>query len=290
MDTKTASAILLCVTLACNSALAGSKPAPSAGEAQPPALFSRPEIEGGFHELYELHFPEARETFSAWQAEHPGDPLGEVSLAASYLFEEFYIQGVLSSEYFLDDKRLLGGIEGKPDEARARAFLDANHQARELALARLRQDSQDPVALYTLTLAAGMESNYFSILAKKNLESLHWMKEANHYGKELLAVQPDAQDAWLALGASDYIIGSLPAPKRFFLKFGGVHGDRKAGLEELRRTSESGHYLRPYARLLLGLAALREKQEQIAREQFTALATEFPGNPLFSKELARLSK
>jgi len=262
---------------------------PSSEASRPNSIFSAPEIDAGFRELYELRFAEARERFAAWQALHPDEPLGEVSTAAGYLFEEFYRQGVLSSEFFLNDKRLLGGIEGTPDEDRANAFLGANHRARELALQRLKLDAHDPGALYALTLAAGMEGNYLSILRKRNLESLRWIKQADRYAKELLMVQPDAQDAWLALGAADYIIGSLPAHKRFFLMLDGIHGDRKTGLEELRRTAEKGHYLRPYAKMLLGLAALRERQEQAAREQFTTLAMEFPGNPIFTRELARLN-
>jgi hypothetical protein len=252
-------------------------------------IFSTPEIDAGFRELYELRFAEARERFAAWQGQHPNEPLGEVSIAASYLFEEFYRQGVLSSDFFLNDKRLLGGIEGKPDENRDRGFLIANSRAQELALERLKMDAHDPGALYALTLAAGMEADYLSFLQKRNLESLHWIKQAERYARELLMVQPDAQDAWLALGAADYIIGSLPAHKRFFLRFDGVHGNKNAGLAELRRTAEHGHYLKPYGMMFLGLAALREKQQEVARGEFTALAAEFPGNPLFAAELARLN-
>jgi hypothetical protein len=99
-----------------------------------------------------------------------------------------------------------------------------------------------------------MEADYAAILEKHHLESLRLIKQAEGYAKELLAVQPDAEDAWLPLGAADYIIGSLPAHKRFFLRFGGIHGDKKVGLEELRQAAEKGHYLK-YAKMLLGLAA-----------------------------------
>ena len=281
---------LLCIWLATAVPAAFAQPQlPSSEPSAPAPIFSAPEIEAGYRQLYELRFSKARERFAAWQGQHPEESLGEVSIAASYLFEEFYRQGVLSSDFFLNDKHLLGGIEGKPDEDRASGFLNANRRARELALERLKLDGHDPGALYALTLAAGMEADYSSILLKRNLESLHWIKQAERYAKELLMVQPDAQDAWLALGAADYIIGSLPAHKRFFLKFGGIYGDKKVGLDELRQTAEKGHYLKPYARILLGLAALREKQQEVAREEFTALALEFPGNPLFAAELARLN-
>jgi hypothetical protein len=270
-------------------AFARTQPA-SSEETKPAAIFSAPEIDAGFRELYELRFSEAREQFATWQGQYPEDPLGDVSIAASYLFEEFYRQGVLSSAFFLNDKRLLGGIEGIPDENRAMSFTRANRRAREMALQRLKIDAHDPGALYALTLATGMEADYSGILEKRHLESLRLIKQAERYAKELLMVQPDAQDAWLALGAADYIIGSLPAHKRFFLMFGGIHGDRKSGLDELRRTAEKGHYLKPYAKMLLGLAALREMQGEVARQEFTDLAVEFPGNPLFALELAQMNK
>jgi hypothetical protein len=118
-------------------------------------------------------------------------------------------------------------------------------RGRQLALRRLESNPHDPSALYALTLATGMEADYSGILEKRHLENLHLIKQAEDYAKELLMVQPDAQDAWLALGAADYIIGSLPAPKRSFLRFGGIHGEKKVGIDELRRTAEKGFYLRP---------------------------------------------
>ena len=283
--------VFLLIWLASNFEPAFGRPRPPAvEEAQPALLFSAPEIDAGFRDLYVLRFSMAREQFAVWQEKHPEDPLGDLSVAASYLFEEFYRQGVLSSDFFLNDKHLLGGIEGKPDEVRAASFNRANQHAKEIALQRLKLNPRDPSALYALTLATGMEADYLGILEKRHLDSLRLIKQAEGYAKELLAVQPDAEDAWLALGAADYIIGSLPAHKRFFLRFGGIHGDKKVGLDELQRAAEKGHYLKPYAKMLLGLAALREMKEGVAREEFTDLATEFPANPLFAMELARLNR
>ena len=284
----------LVIGLASTVVPAFGQPRPRAVEdVKPASLFSAPEIDAGFRELYELRFSQAREQFAMWQEKYPEDPLGHVSMAASYLFEEFYRQGVLSSAFFLNDKRLLGGIEGKPDEDRAASFKSANRRAREIALQRLKLDSHDTGALYALTLATGMEADYSGILEKHHLESLRLIKQAEGYARELLMIEPDAQDAqdaWLALGAADYIIGSLPAHKRFLLRFGGIHGNKKLGLEELRRTAEKGLYLRPYAKMLLALASLREKQDDTARALFCDLSINFPDNPVIAMELARLNK
>ena len=52
--------------------------------------------------------------------------------------------------------------------------------------------------------------------------------------------------------------------------------------------ADHGHYLRPFAKILLALAALREKKKDVATTQLTELVAEFPENPLFVSELAKL--
>jgi hypothetical protein len=114
------------------------------------------------------------------------------------------------------------------------------------------------------------------------------IREANQFAQKLLAVDPDAADAYLTLGAANYIIGSLPALKRVFLHVRGVSGDRVLGIQQLETAAARGRYLRPFAKIVLALAALREKQPALARTQLMELVAEFPQNPIFAKELATL--
>jgi hypothetical protein len=248
----------------------------------------KPQIENGYNLLYDLKFKEAREQFSAWQAIHPGDPLSDVSIAVSYLFEELYHHDVLTSKFFLDNKRLFGGIEGKPDEDRTRNFKEACRRGRERALEQLKANPKDADALFALTLATGMEANYAAMLEKQQRKSLRLMKEHGDQAKQLLELRPDSGDAWMAIGATNYLIGSLPGYIRFFLWFGRISGDKQYGLEKLRLAAETGHYLRPFAKIFLALADLRENQKDEARQQLSDLVREFPDNPLFADELARL--
>ena len=276
---------------------AGNQPPPSgisstaAGAALSPAgaAFRRvPEMEEGYRFLYEQKFGEARERFTRWSETNPADPFGEISLAAAHLFEEFFHQGVMTSDYFLDDRRFLKGIEGTPDPARLRAFRSALDHARASAARLLEKDPRDAEALFTMTLAAGMESNALSILQKQNLDGLRRLKESNNWAERLLAVRPDASDAWLALGSANYVIGCLPTTVRFLLWFGGFHGDRALGMQQLEKTATGGLYLQPYAKILLALAARREGQEDLARRELSELTRDYPASPLFAAEYARL--
>jgi hypothetical protein len=255
--------------------------------AESPAFTTVPELRAGFDLLYEQKFGEAREAFARWESGHPEEPFGEAAIAASYLFEELYRENVLTSEYFLDEKRFLRGIDGQPDAERMQHFREAVARTRRLAGSRQKTEPNDGEALFALTLAAGMESDASTILEKKHLEGLKHMKEANKYGNELLAQHPNAIDAYVALGIANYIIGSLNSGARFALWFDGVHGDKKLGMEQVAKASESGRYLQPFAKIMLALAARREKQPELATKLLGELKEQYPSSALFASEYAK---
>jgi tetratricopeptide (TPR) repeat protein len=248
-----------------------------------------PELDAGFHFLYELKPEEAHKQFEAWQKSHPEDPLGSAAHAAAYLFEECYRQGVLTSEFFLDDKRFLGKIPLKPDPELRAAFFTADKQAQDLAQLQLKINPDDPNALFAMTLSLGMQADYASLVDKRQLDSLKKIREADAYSKKLLAVAPDAADAYLGLGTANYFIGSQPRVTKFFLGVVGIHGDKEAGIHQIEITADHGHYLAPFAKIMLALAALCEKKPEVARTQLHELVVEFPENPLFANELVKLN-
>jgi hypothetical protein len=252
-----------------------------------PAFTTVPELSAGFDLLYEQRFAKAREVFTSWESRNPEEPFGEVAVAASYLFEELDRQGVLTSSFFLDEKKFLHGIDGKPDSERMKQFREALVQAQQLARSRQKTNPEDGEALFALTLAAGMESDALSILERKHLESLKRMKEANKYAKELLALHPDATDAYVAPGIANYVIGSLDPGARFALWFGGIHGDRKLGMEQVAKTAENGRYLLPFAKIILALAARREKQNALAQRLLRELKEKYPESDLFASEYVK---
>jgi tetratricopeptide (TPR) repeat protein len=139
-----------------------------------------------------------------------------------------------------------------------------------------------------MTLSLGMQADYAGLIEKHQLESLGMIRDADKFAQKLLALNPDAADAYLTLGAANYIIGSLPALKRFYLKFKGIDGDKRVGIQQLEIAATRGRYLRPFAKILLAMAALREKKFALARIQLAELVAEFPENALFVSELAKL--
>lgn len=194
----------------------------------------------------------------------------------------------MTSEYFLDDRRFLGEIPIKPDQQLREAFFAANERSQAVARLRLDSHPEDANALFAMTLSLGMQADYASLIDKHQLESLRLIRDADKFAKRLLVVNPDAADAYLTLGAANYIIGSLPRLKRFLLRFKGIKGDKSGGIRQLEIAAARGRYLRPFAKIVLALAALREKKPTMARIQLLELVAEFPQNPLFVRELAKL--
>ncbi len=245
-------------------------------------------LDAGFRNLYELNFQDAREQFLAYQKARPQDPMGVVAEAASHLYEQFNAKGVFTSAFFLDNDKFLNGVDGTPAENENKPFLRANDRARQMARNQLKSNPTDKQALLVLTMADGMESNYDALIVKKQLAALSLMKQAEAEATKLLAVDPNAQDAYLALGTSNYVIGCLSGFKRAFLWFGGVHGDRQRGIDQMQRAADHGQYLKPFAKIMLALACEREHQTDRARELLRQLTQEFPSNPIFLHELALL--
>jgi hypothetical protein len=245
-------------------------------------------LDRGFTLLYNLDFAGAHQVFLAWQQEHPENPVGPVCDAAGLLFSEFNRLGVLESQFYTDDKAFDERKKLAPDPVVRDHFYAALDQADNRAHARLMKDPKERDALFALTLSSGLKADYAALIEKRNLASLHYTKDATAWAEQLLAVDPDCIDAHLATGVSQYIIGSMAAPIRWLVRLGGVSGDKQKGIAELQLTAQRGHYLAPFARILLAIAYVRDKDTSRARDLLVSLRNEFPHNPLFAQEIARL--
>jgi hypothetical protein len=250
-------------------------------EADPSAGF----MEKGFQHLYELNFDDARVEFRAYEKNLPDDPMGKAAEAASYLFEQFNAKGILTSDFFLNDAKFLGGVDGSASQNQNPAFVEANNQARALAKRRLKSNPRDIHGLLALTIADGMESDYDALIIKKQLDGLKVMRQAEAEANILLAIDPSQQDANVALGMSNYVIGCLPGFKRALVWFGGIHGDRVRGMQLMASAAAHGHYLQPFAKVMLALAYEREHQMDRAHDLLAELTIQFPSNPVFAREL-----
>jgi hypothetical protein len=245
-------------------------------------------LDQGYRDMYNLAFDRAHQRFHEWERLHPDDPMGPVSDAAAYLFFEFDRLKILHSEFFVEDKTFLSSKKPAPDPVLKRAFEQDLERSSELAEVRLRQSPRDQGALLATVLRLALDSNYKALIDKQYWASLQKTKETRTYAQTLLDVCPDCYDADLAIGVENYLLSLKSAPLRLFLRATGSQTDQATGIEKLRLVAEKGHYLKPYAKILLAIAALRNEDKSEAKRLLSDLAVQFPANDLFRDELKKL--
>lgn len=245
-------------------------------------------LEQGYDAMYNLNFQDAHRLFQQWQQQHPSDAMGPVSDAAAYLFAEFDRLHILQSQFFVNNEAHLKMSEAAPDPALKAQFQAALERTMDLANSKLQKSPQDRHALLAKVLELGLDSDYKSLIEHENITALTEIKAGAAVAQKLLTVHPDCYDAHLASGIQNYLLSLKAAPVRWFLRVTGAETDKSTGLANLKIVAEKGHYLKPFADLLLAVAALRDKDTETARQILMGLAAHFPGNTLYREELKRL--
>jgi hypothetical protein len=220
----------------------------------------------------------------------PDDPLPQSVRAAACLFAEYDRLRILELDFFANDDKVTDKKRGKPDPAvRARIFA-MTAEAKKLAAARLAANPQDRDAMFAMCMAAGVETDYTSLVEKKYFRSISLSKESQKYAHKLLALNPPCYDAYLTLGAVEYAVGSMNFFFRLFIRFEKIEGSKQKGIENLKKVVAGGRYYPPFAKMLLSVIYLREKKLQPALDLLKEVERDFPENQMFKKEVARVSE
>jgi hypothetical protein len=244
-------------------------------------------LDKGFHQLYNLDFRGAHKTFETWEKTHPDDPLGAASNAAAYLFAEFDRLHILEFDVFTENQKLQD-LEKLLDPKVKLAFDSELAKADTIATTILARSSDDCNALFAKMLSDGLRADYAGLLEKRKVAALEFLKSSRSVAEKLIAIDPTYNDAYLAVGLENYVLGLRSAPSRWVLRLTGAQTNKEKGIENLKITAEKGHYLAPYARLLLAIACLRERDRDTAKKLLAGLVRDFPQNRRYQIELSRL--
>ncbi len=245
-------------------------------------------LDGAFHSMYNLQFDQAMQKAEQAKAFDKEDPMPWVAQASAVLFREFDRLHILRSEMFSSDDSFDSrpAYNWLPDAKKQ--FDDQLSHAEKLAHDRLNKNKNDVKALFAMVLINGLQGDGAALITKKNMSALSYIKTSTSYAEKLLALSPGYYDAYVATGMGKYIIGGKAAPVRWILRLGGLKGDQEQGVKELTLVAEKGRYLAPFARILLAFNDLRQKNKAAARQKLSWLHDQFPANPLFVQEIAKL--
>jgi hypothetical protein len=248
-----------------------------------------PALDEALNHLYNFQFDAAQSTLDRIIAARPADPLPYGFRAATYLFYELDRLGALEAEFLSSDDWAYDKKKKKPDAAVRVKMEQALRDAQTRGEAALKLDPNDKNALFAMTIAGGITADYMALIDKRQFGSLTPSKLSNNYAQRLLKLDPKFYDAYLTAGFSEYVVGSLPFFIRWFVHWDNVSGSKEQGKKNLELASREGHYFKAFARILLAIVSLREKRRAEAEALLAGLVQDYPANPLFRKELARLN-
>lgn len=249
-----------------------------------------PAFDQAFQDLYNFNFQASHQVLDRYIAAHPQEPLPYAIRASAYLFSELDRLRILESEFLIDDKRIAKKDKPlQPDPHVRAAFIRALDDTGSRAAAVLKANPNDKQALFAMCIAQGVTTDYMAFVEKHQFRSLTPAERSNSYAQRLLRLDPHFYDAYLTAGLSEYLVGSLPFFIRWFVHFENVDGSKTKGVENLEAVAGHGHYLKPFAKILLGIIDLREKKYREAHNLLEELTRGYPQNPLFRTELAKLN-
>jgi len=248
-----------------------------------------PEVAQAFDRLYNFDFAGAHAAIDQYIGAHRQEPLGYAIRATAYLFYELDRLGILESQFLISDKRIADKRTVGPDPAVRSAFMKSLNDAQSRANSVLAAHPNDRQALFAMSMVEGVTTDYMALVEKHQIASLSPAKRSNSYAQQLIRMNPPCVDAYMTAGLSEYMVGSLPFFVRWFVRFDNVQGSKEQGVRNLQLVAREGNYFKAFAKILLGIIALREKRPHDTERLLEELARNYPSNPLFRKELARLN-
>jgi len=243
-------------------------------------------VDEGYQHFYNLEYDQALADFDQAIAQDPGNPDLHNHAAETIVFREMFRDGALESELVTGNNSLLRRAKLNPTPQTQKRFLDEIQKALALEQARLRRNPNDTRALYAMGITYGLRANWFFLVKKAWLDSLHDATNARKAHNRVSELNPSNVDARLVQGLHDYVIGSLPFFYRMTGFLIGYHGDKARGIRTIEEVAAHGSLNRVDAQIFLAALYRRERQPAKALPLLDNLIRQFPRNYLLRFEQA----
>lgn len=246
-------------------------------------------IEQVFDRLYNNDLVNSERLATGYTVSKPQDPMGFATRATVLLYREMQRLDLLGDGMFSEAK-VKGGNKPKPDKQLAEDFWKTSNEAIKLGKDVLAKDPQNKQALLALAMAYGTQRDFAALVEKRLRDSLTYARDAQANAVVLLKVDPQAYDAYLTTGFTDYLLGSLPFFVKWVVKFDEVEANKEAGIRKMSVAAKKGSILKPFAQMMLATLLLKDKRKQESEQLLAELSAGYPENPAFARELEKLKK
>jgi len=245
--------------------------------------------QSGLEHYYSLEYDQAFKEFQKAIDLKPDDPKAVNHLLEAVLFSELYRHDALDTSLYTQQS-FLSSKQITLDPKVKQQIKDLADKALSLSEKRLKSNPKDVEALYARGVTKGLHSTYLALVEHAWFASLRNALGSRSDHEEVLKLQPSFVDARTVVGIHNYVVASLPVAVKIMAGIGGIHGDKKKGLDYLAEAGKAGGESSVDANVALGLFLRRESRFQDAMGVVHHLVEQHPHNFLFALEAANLLK
>jgi tetratricopeptide (TPR) repeat protein len=258
---------------------AGAQPPRPASSTSAPAPAAR-QLQQAFDLAYNLDHDQGMALLEQAMRDHPDDPaLARGHATLTWLNLLFRRGTVLVDNYLGPVSKNDVKIPAPPSTVNA-SFQ--THVAKAIALseARLKRAPNDPVALFELGSALGLQASWSATVDGRVMGAFGAARRAYNLHERVLALAPDRADAGLIVGIYRYLVASLALPVRWMAYVAGFGGDKEKGLSLIEAAARQPGPSQADARFALVLLYNRERRFAPALDHLAELRKAYPRNRL----------
>lgn len=250
----------------------------------------------GNEAMYNNDFATAVAKFEEIRERLPQHPAGDLYLATALWLKHLSKNRRLQTGLYRSGSNFYAGAGNVKESAEGdavdagvdRAFRDRMTQAKTKALALVAKNRNDADALYYLGAFYGVLAGYEATAARKFFSAMRNGSRCVDAHEKVLKLKPDYFDAYLSVGAYDYIIGSLPFGYKALATMAGVRGNKKRGITRLQTVIEKKAATADDARVILLAIYRNEKRYSDALSLLEQLSSKYPNSYLLKLERASM--
>ncbi|MBI4852041.1 MAG: DUF3808 domain-containing protein [Acidobacteria bacterium] len=239
----------------------------------------------GFNALYNMDYKGAQTKFTQMTQMLPQHPAGHFYLATNYWLELLESTRRLQANLYSGES-FYADTKDKVDEKVDKEFRQLLNTSLEKAESNVKKNPKDVESIYYQGAAHGLLASYEATVSRAFFSALKHGSKSVDLHRKVIELDPNYIDAYLTIGAYDYIVGSLPFAVKVLAAIGGFRGSKDRGLEELNLVTQKGFYAQDDARVLLLALYNRENKNAEVLGLLETLSNKYPNNYLFKIERA----
>lgn len=241
----------------------------------------------GVEEVYSLNYEAAWRRFAQLRKAHPESPVVQGMLAfTAYNKLLFETRNLAVFRYGMPSPSEKTRPPAEQVKQKETLFLKENKALLGLCEKRIREDPDDPNALYFKGMAYENLAMYKITLYGEKMAAADYATTAGRFHKEVLEIDPSFVDAKTSTAVPEYIAGSLPFGIRWLSLFMGIRGDRKGAMEKLREVADKGTYRAADSLLVMALLNAWKGDAETSVSVFRRMREMYKSNFILDVSLA----